>query len=385
MARMSRFLVVASCALLAEATPAQQAPAMSVNEAPEPAAAPAPTKAPPAAPAPTQGPAAAPAPAPAAAPAAASSDWKPMDSTRAAQPLPAESPMSSDIQSKSVNANVPLPPPPAGTTAKTADDGVQVLDAGTQAPPPPGAAEPEVKVVGDQTGVMLEAQRKLQSDEIRQRWAQRGGSITGYEAGLGATLMYLHKDMSATAGSGAYMDMSGAGLNASARVTLYNLKAPQYETRDTSWTAFKIGGGFDIASFGVTTQFYIPIRCVSGFCAGGMETSSATMSQTSMVGTLGLMKAWGSFDSPDEWSGTAIGVEWAPTYTSTTVKPAQGDPTTSKAFNAAGLAVDFQSGSLKTLAMSTAKPAHWKVRIFLLPPVGDVPLIMTASFNASWY
>lgn len=382
MARMSRFLMVVSCALLAETARAQQAPAMSLDGSPAPAAAPAPTPAPAAAPAPTPAPAATPATSPA--PAAAAGDWKPMDSTRAAQPLPAQAPMSTDIQAKPVNADVPLPPPPAGTTARAADGGATAAGAAATAPPPPG--EPTVKVVGDQTGVMLEAQQKLQSDEIRQRWAKRGGSITGYEAGLGASIMYLHKDMSATAGSGAYMDLSGGGLNASARVTLYNLKAPQYETRDTSWTAFKVGGGFDIAAFGVTSQFYTPIQCYAYVgCVGGLNTTSASMSQTSLVGTLGLMKAWGSFDSPDEWSGTAIGVEWAPTYTKTTVTVKGQDPTTSRAFNAAGIAVDFQSGSLKTLAASTAKPAHWKIRVFLLPPVGDVPLIMSASFNASWY
>jgi hypothetical protein len=66
---------------------------------------------------------------------------------------------------------------------------------------------------------------------------------------------------------------------------------------------------------------------------------------------------------------------------------ASGKTTTSSSssMNWAGLAFDVQGGSLKSMAAKLAREAHWKVRLFLLPPVGDIPMIFTTSLAASWY
>jgi hypothetical protein len=237
-----------------------------------------------------------------------------------------------------------------------------------------------VRFGADHTGVMMTATQDLESDKLRQSWAAQGGQLPGYEANAGMMIMY--KDLSEVAGAGSYM--SGVGLNGGIRISLLNLTPPKYETRDRNWTAFKIGGGADLGVMGVTIT--TPVTCAPYVgCFGGTE--SASMTSFTLVGTLGVMRAFGSFDSPQEWSGWAIGAEWAPSWQSTTLTVGDGStpPTTTSSFNATGFALSFESGSMQAMAMKMGKKARMKVRVFLLPAVGDLPFLMTASVGAVWY
>jgi len=377
-------------------------------------------------------------PPPSAAPAAAPApEWTSMSRARVAQPLPARAPMALELGARPPPAkwtDVPVPPPPAqaqksaapargkgakAPSARTANGPLaaaavapapaifapQATPAVAEAPPvaapaaleaspppawapsvyeAPGAAqggnpnEPKVKFAADQTGVMMSVTQDLESDKVRQSWAQTGGTIQAYEANAGA--MFMYKDLSGDMGEGAYM--SGVGLNGGVRMSILNLTAPKYETRDTSWTAFKIGGGADVGAMGVTIS--TPVECYPYVgCVGG--TTNASMSSFTLVGTLGVMKAFGSFDSPREWSGWAVGAEWAPSYQSTTLTMEGADPQTSSSFNATGFAFNFESGSLQSMAAKMGKKAHLKMRLFVLPAVGDMPLLMTVSVGAVWY
>jgi hypothetical protein len=242
---------------------------------------------------------------------------------------------------------------------------------------PGAAAEPKTVLAADHTGVMVSVTQDLESDKIRQSWAESGGTIPAYEANVGATFMY--KDMSEL-GDGAYM--SGVGVDGGFRVSILTLSPPEYETRDRNWTAFKVGGGLDLGVLGVTIN--IPVTCAPFVgCMGGPQ--SATMSTMTLVGTLGFMRAFGSFDSPNDWSGFAIGAEWAPSYQSNTLTDESGKATTTKSMNATGFAINFESGSLKAMASKMGKKARLKVRIFFLPAVGDLPFLMTTSVGAVWY
>jgi hypothetical protein len=365
--------------------------------------------------------AAAPAEPPTAAPAAAP-EWTSMSRAKVTSALPPDSPMAADLTAQAPPpqwTDVPLPPPPsaaakpapagakagaaAGAAAVAAPaalgaagapaPGVQqrvfaapgaklpaaTADAAAGGPPQGAAGEPQVKFAADQTGAMVTVTQDLESDKLRQSWAANGGQLPAYEANVGMMIMY--KDM-AEMGAGAYM--SGIGFNGGIRLTLLNLKPPKYETRDRSWTAFKIGGGVDLGVMGVTIS--TPVECYPYVgCVGGPQ--SASMSSFTLVGTIGFMKAFGSFDSPSDWSGWAIGAEWAPSYQSTTLTMSEGDtaPQTSSDFNATGFALNFESGSMQAMASKMGKKARLKFRLFILPAVGDLPFLMTTSIGAVWY
>jgi hypothetical protein len=277
---------------------------------------------------------------------------------------------------------VPLPPPPTGTTKRAADaapvrDPAPLETAGDAAK---GPGEPKVKMAADQTGAMVQVTQDLQSDKIRQDWAGAGGTIPAFEANLGMTIMAK----STTSTSGGYTstsNMSGVGLNGGFRVAMLSLAPPSYESRDTSWNAWRLGAGMDFGGLGVTMTT-------------GTSTMSASMMSMSLTMTLGFMHAFGSFDSPTDWSGWAVGAEWAPSWQQTSLTiPGQTvggfyipqQTTTNSSFNATGFDLFFESGSMKSMAARMGKKARMKMTLFVLPPVGEMPFMMTASLGANWY
>lgn len=234
--------------------------------------------------------------------------------------------------------------------------------------------ETRVTVAADHTGLMVEARQKLESDRIRQSWAARGGQIGAYELGVGMMTMGL---------SQAGMTMVGLGVSGSVRAALLSLRPPSYERRDRSWFATKIGVGLDMGGMGITIT--TPVTCAPYVgCMGG--TSSATMSSITLVSTLGFMKAFGSFDSPTEWSGWAIGAEWAPSYQSTSMSVEGAAAQTSSNSNWTGFALNLERGSMAAMAGKMGKQAHVKMRFFMLPPISaTTPFFMTLSLGWVWY
>jgi hypothetical protein len=326
-------------------------------------------------------------------PAPPAAEWRSMSSAKVAVPLPASSPMAPDLAVKDPPAkwaDVPLPPPPAGAkpaaaagaapAAVATGAAVAVASADTSpAKETEPTSEPKVKTAFDQTGAMVSITQDLDSDRHRKDWAASGGQLPGYEANAGMTILY--KDLSQTAGAGAYM--SGVGFNFGGRLVMYILDPPRYETRDRNWSAWKVGGGADIGM--LATTIYTPPVFVLGRQVGG-GTMSASMTTMTLVGTFGYMKAFGSFDSPTAWSGFAVGFDWAPSYqsTSTTVQ-GSSQVQTSSSFNAKGFAINFESGSMQSIAARMSKKARVKLSLFFLPPAGDIPFMMTASVAGVWY
>jgi hypothetical protein len=289
--------------------------------------------------------------------------------------------------------DVPLPPPPPGTRLTSASAGaaapapaqapgaatatglasIAASDASPEAPAAAGSKEPQVRMGADQTGAMITVTQDLDSDKARQDWAATGGTLPGFEANVGMTAMY--KDLSTPQMPGAYMN--GFGFNFGGRVVLYNLVPPKYETRDRNWIAWKIGGGMDLGMLSTTSSVSV---------GGQTYTSTGSMTSFTLVGTVGFLYAFGGFDSPTEWSGLAVGADWAPSYQSTSMKDTTTNTTTtSSSFNSMGFAINFESGSMKSIASKMGKKARLKVSIFFLPPTGDLPFMMSGSVGAVWY
>jgi hypothetical protein len=160
---------------------------------------------------------------------------------------------------------------------------------------------------------------------------------------------------------------------------MLNLEPPKYESRETSWFAWKLGAGMDLGAVGVTMN--------NPGAPAGYRQMSASMSSFTLVFLLGGMKAFGSFDSPTDWSGFAVGFDWAPSWqqTTTTVNVAGAKPQTSSSFNVTGFAINFESGSMQSMAAKMGKKARMKLTLFFLPPTGDLPFLMSANIGATWY
>lgn len=245
------------------------------------------------------------------------------------------------------------------------------------APGGPGSKEPKVTMAADQTGAMMTVTQDLDSDRLRMEWAKSGGTLPAFEGNLG--MIFLYKDLSKDAGAGAYMN--GVGISAGLRLALLTLDPPKYATRDTGWTAWKLGVGADVGQTNVTIN--LPTYRIAGRTYGGPQT--ATMASTTLIFNLGFMQGFGTFDSPTEWSGMAIGIDWAPSSQKTVMTDKAGNKTESSSFNAKGIALNFESGSLQSMASKMGKKAKIKLSIFLLPPVGDLPLMMSTTLGAVWY
>jgi hypothetical protein len=254
---------------------------------------------------------------------------------------------------------------------------------GRSKPAAPEPARLELTRAGPGFGVAVD--QTLESDRIRQAWLARGGNIGAVEVSGGASFMF--QEMEAP---GMTMTSTGVGFGLSTRFARLVFSPPQYERRDRSWGAFKFGVGTEWSYFSVTTETEMNV-CTYYGCTYDYTSTTSTMQSFSFVGTLGFTRAFGSFTSPTKWSGVSVGVEWAPNYTMTSTSattgggaPAGGE-TTQGSFNATGFAFSIEGGSLEALTAKLAKKAHLKLRLFVLPPVGDLPLFMNVSVGAVLY
>jgi hypothetical protein len=284
-----------------------------------------------------------------------------------------------------VQAKVAQSASPATSRAALAAQGPAVQPAANapafEAPPPlppeGGAAEPEKPKEGewsydvDKTGIAVGFDQTLESDAVRKSWAEKGGSLSGSEVGLGVSFLFKTLTM-----GGSTMTMSGTGFQGSLGLFNLSMTPPDYETRGTKWTAWKMGVGMDVASFQVTVA-----------STGAYAFSSTSqMTQLTLNGCIGFLTATGSFDSETEWSGFAVGVDWVPSMVKTTTTSSSGVSQSGDAtFNATGFALNFESGSMKAMAETMGKEAKFKLRLFLLPPVGDLPMFMSINVGWVWY
>jgi hypothetical protein len=334
-----------------------------------------------------QTPAAAPAPAPASAPVVKDVPLPPPPAGTKPVQRPAAAPSAEDAAvsaaAAAAAAEAGTPAPAAGATPATAappSAAPAYFDSGAKpslAPAATGPGEPDMRFTPGKTGGgTLTVTQDLESDKIRQAWLQAGGSLPAFEGNLGMLLMY--KDLSKTAGSGAYMN--GVGISAGLKVAVLYLDPPDYDKQETSWTAWKVGLGGDMGATAVTLN--------NPNAPSAYRQISASMASTTLIFNLGFLHAMGAFSGPSDWNGFAIGLDWAPSSQRTTMTSTVGGYTTtqtSSSFNASGFAINFETGNLATLTSKIGKKAKLKLSIFILPPTGDIPFIMNTTFGAVWY
>jgi hypothetical protein len=263
--------------------------------------------------------------------------------------------------------------------------GATLAPAAFEAPAPPAPvaaplpAEPQLELSQVGPGLGVGVSQTLESDRIRQAWLARGGNIGAVEVGGGASFLFKRTSDPLLGTT----EMLGVGASLSSRFSRLVFSPPQWERDDRSWGAFKFGVGTDFAYFDMSTT----ITATDGSI---FSHTSGTMQSFSLVGTVGFTRAFGRFSSQRRWSGVALGLEWAPSYTmtKTTFEDAGAGfaaESESSSFNATGFAFSVESGSLEALTATLARKAHLKFRVFVLPPVNDLPLFVNASVGAVLY
>jgi hypothetical protein len=240
-------------------------------------------------------------------------------------------------------------------------------------------------------GVGLEVGGVLESAEAKRRaWKQRGGGIVSYALQAQASgILMPETSIPCIAANGLPAPGAhscagrggGGGGGVGLRVAYLWLSLPDPESASHSWIAFKVGTGLDASFF--TFQQPTVWHCSGTSCSDGSADYAGGSSMNFAIPfQLGTQIGLGGFGDAAHWKGLVLGLSYAPSYSYT--KPSQGDG--SGSFNPAGFEVTFDTTSLEAKLDEMAKQAHFRVTVFILPPVSsDLPLFGSLGFGAVWY
>jgi hypothetical protein len=278
-----------------------------------------------------------------------------------------------------------------------------VAPAPAPAVPPAGPQGPVRGPEGTQTQTQLEGgglglssrTTFAEAEAKRQAWLKRGGGIVSFAVrGQGFFMMTKPFDLpygdSVTGIEQRGYRGYGGGGGAGFRVNFMNLNLPD-PAAGNSWSAFKVGTGIDLAfayigfpvpkietstSYTTVGNTTVPSVAVSY----GTHYEGTSVMQLNVPLNLGYQWGIGSFDGA-QWRGVSLGVSYAPSLNVTKVK--DGDPTTG--FNYAGAELSLQILDKNGPLAADATEAHGEIFVFVLPPVGDLPLLVNVGGGAVWY
>ena len=201
------------------------------------------------------------------------------------------------------------------------------------------------------------------SDSIRMFWAQNGGKITGNSVAGAGTFTSMKTDE---------MKMTGYGGNLIFTSNNYNLTVPEFKPGITTWNSFVYGGSTTISITNANTIVEAPPL-------EPMEFSSSSM-VIIMSGNGGYTLGLGKFKSEKVWKGAALELTYRPSVVMTVANSdVQFD------LNYTGFGFDVNFTSFTSAARRLAPKANSKFTFFMLPPINDMPLVITAGYGVVWY
>jgi hypothetical protein len=230
--------------------------------------------------------------------------------------------------------------------------------------------KPETKTRLKMTGpaVGVELTQRLSSEDARQAWLKRGGSLISYALSGAVTAMYLPQ-----------LDARGAGLGASFSVGLLNLSPPDIDKHEKNFFGYRLGLGAQLSAFQLS--YYLKKPTLSGTTVTyTLDQQSVGSQQLLIPGYIGIQGGLGNFDSLSQWSGWTFAIDWAPSY-QLQLNPSGGGGN----FNYLGFNLDIQHGSMHAALQKVAAEAQFKISFFMLPPIGDLPFFATIGLGAVWY
>lgn len=270
----------------------------------------------------------------------------------------------------------PLAPPPA-----------------TPAPAPAPVTAPEAPSGPPTLGFSKEVQFE-EAEKKRKAWLEKGGGIVGYELrAFGMFVMlppielqtgYISTNVSGVndqRGTTEERGLGGGG-GVGARIAYMSLNLPD-PSAASGWTALRaaVGADFSYAYIGFPVQEVDSGSTgLSTYVAYGTKYEGTSLLLVNVPFQIGGMIGLGNFDGL-EWRGVALSASWSPSLTY--AKPGEGDGSTD--FNYLGFEIGLDILGKDGPMEAAAPHAHGKVFGFLLPPVGDLPLVATLGGGAVWY
>lgn len=207
-------------------------------------------------------------------------------------------------------------------------------------------------------------EKTLPSEEIRKQWARQGGKLTGSSLTYSATFLTMSRPP---------MKMVGGGAGWYYTRNFYDLKIPEYQTGTTKWNSFIYGMG---ASVNLNMA---KVVVESEPPAEDFENVSGSLN-IMITGNIGYTFGFGKFKSETEYKGFAIDLTYKPSIVSSV---SQGGSASS--FNYLGFGIDVNRTGFSAFANRVAPKAKSKFSFMVLPPVKDMPFMVTAGYGLVWY
>ncbi|HCT30699.1 MAG TPA: hypothetical protein DIW31_08160 [Bacteroidales bacterium] len=226
-----------------------------------------------------------------------------------------------------------------------------------------------------------------QSDDIRNEWLKKGGKV--YYVSIMLTGTYISMDIDKVG------KMNGYGGGYSFFMNMINLKMPEYKTGPSNWKSFNWGLGYDLVIY----NFKFPLD------AGTLRIDmNSTYMNIMFTGNVGYTWGFGKYIDESTWKGVALTLKYKPSYnlslvtsTITTKIPPMPpvypngytqtttDSQSSGSFNAGGFGFDLDFNKFSATAEKLAPRPRTKFSFFILPPIGDNPLFVSASLGVLFY
>ena len=189
--------------------------------------------------------------------------------------------------------------------------------------------------------------------------------------------------------------MNGYGGGYSFFMNMINLKMPEYKTGPSNWKSFNWGLGYDLVIY----NFKFPLD------AGTLRIDmNSTYMNIMFTGNVGYTWGFGKYIDESTWKGVALTLKYKPSYnlslvtsTITTKIPPMPpvypngytqtttDSQSSGSFNAGGFGFDLDFNKFSATAEKLAPRPRTKFSFFILPPIGDNPLFVSASLGVLFY
>lgn len=206
----------------------------------------------------------------------------------------------------------------------------------------------------------------LSSDTIRQQWVEKGGKMEG-SSSTGA--------VSITSMNTSGVKMFGGGFQTSSTHTYFNLKIPEHKPGLQAWNSLVYG-----VSFGyLISVFRMDIE------EEGMEPMTFTSggAQFILSANGGYTLGAGKFKDNTRWKGVAFELTYKPSLM--VLLPFEEDSKVDVQLNMAGFGFDINFNSFTSNAIRLAPRAQSKLTFFVLPPIKNGPLVISAGYGRTIY
>jgi hypothetical protein len=216
-----------------------------------------------------------------------------------------------------------------------------------------------------------------ESEQTREEWLRKGGKVRYMSGTLNVIYFSLNSDD--------FGKMNGYGAGYSAFYNFFKLKLPEYKTGKANWNSFNWGFGYDFLMYSFKYSIEEDLF--------RMNSDILTVS-LNVTGELGWTLGLGKFYSRDQWKGVALILKYRPslnlTAGSVTTQIISSSPwlpnsnTTSSIdptanLNLGGFGFDVQFSNFHTTMDKLAPRPSMKFSAFILPPIGDNPLFISAG------